>query len=932
MLTNDLFNTDYERRISEGAVDQLEQRRIDDLNMKMDELAKRVKTTADKAHRESLLKAFLKCKEERDSYYKIKEAGIPGNLPPEQVPGKEDLLKGKGRQTYEAVVTPPDAQQRAIETGRGVYNELLKSWEEKKPYIMLPVPGGNLSLTRNQIFNVLLAVKNMKDPEYKKLLATTFNNADKFMSWLPSVMKYKIPQEKPEPAPAGIMPGGQVATQASLPIKEAGQKKKSDITSPKDIGSEYVLQNIRKQYPQATSDLAALARKEIDDQARDQQKIDQLDGVNKKQDQDLDKVMQYAQQQSSKVNQLSQQVRSTPQGPATAPVQSPATAATPEKTVAAKVQPIYIANPEKLPAKDQEIYNRVKELEQELSQKIDAMASWNKVAQQDTGAQAELTALRKDVEGTKNRLASMQKKINKYAIPAPAEINMGKAMQVRPGDILKRSAKKEPEFQFAPATTDDDYNIISQNDFDQLSAAGLGRTEEPSKQMAEGRMGEIDAMRQDLERMNERQFYTAYGLSKAAFQQRYRALLKPAEPGYTNENIDDDDWEEDEGDFVNDPTVHAQVKPQPLPDTVLRAIERNPNMRADIIAAYKRSQGVKEGWSDAIVAQRTGRPRTPYSVYIKGKKWRDFENEDHAEAVANKLRAKFKAEGRDSSVITIAATGSVDEGDTVRLGDVQPGTPGYDAWRKSTHQTAKPGEKVATATPGKQVQAGADKQHLMPRVVPEAGSPAQQAAIAIAMKKAGKKPKHVDEMDKSQPSQERHGDYPLGIKNKDVNMVKPTTKKKVVKDLTKDLEKAFSKEKEVKEDYGSWIVYDPETKQIKKRFKTHTAGKSYAQTHKLGFASSEYYFDNVKQQAVVEDDPMGGATVDIDQMAGAPDDTNPGNLDETQTDYQKRRAQDRKDMELGEESYTKVMESQGITDAKLLAVARRIDAFAKTIK
>ena len=66
--------------------------------------------------------------------------------------------------------------------------------------------------------------------------------------------------------------------------------------------------------------------------------------------------------------------------------------------------------------------------------------------------------------------------------------------------------------------------------------------------------------------------------------------------------------------------------------------------------------GVAEGWSDAIVAQRTGQPRTPYSVYIKGKKWRDFENDDHAEAVANKLRAKFKAEGRDPSVITIAPT------------------------------------------------------------------------------------------------------------------------------------------------------------------------------------------------------------------------------------------------------------------------------------
>ena len=63
-----------------------------------------------------------------------------------------------------------------------------------------------------------------------------------------------------------------------------------------------------------------------------------------------------------------------------------------------------------------------------------------------------------------------------------------------------------------------------------------------------------------------------------------------------------------------------------------------------------------EGWSDAMVARRTGTPRTPYSVYIKGKKWKDFENDDHAEAVANKLKAKFKADGRDPSVITIAPT------------------------------------------------------------------------------------------------------------------------------------------------------------------------------------------------------------------------------------------------------------------------------------
>jgi hypothetical protein len=67
-------------------------------------------------------------------------------------------------------------------------------------------------------------------------------------------------------------------------------------------------------------------------------------------------------------------------------------------------------------------------------------------------------------------------------------------------------------------------------------------------------------------------------------------------------------------------------------------------------------QNMEEGWSDAIVSQRTGRPRTPYSIYIKGRKWKDFADDDHAEAVANKLRAKFEREGRDPSVITVAPT------------------------------------------------------------------------------------------------------------------------------------------------------------------------------------------------------------------------------------------------------------------------------------
>ena len=73
-------------------------------------------------------------------------------------------------------------------------------------------------------------------------------------------------------------------------------------------------------------------------------------------------------------------------------------------------------------------------------------------------------------------------------------------------------------------------------------------------------------------------------------------------------------------------------------------------------AKHKKDLVPMEGWSDKFVAQRTGQPRTPYSVYIKGKKWKDFENDDHARAVMDKLKAKFKADGRDPETITIAPT------------------------------------------------------------------------------------------------------------------------------------------------------------------------------------------------------------------------------------------------------------------------------------
>jgi hypothetical protein len=128
------------------------------------------------------------------------------------------------------------------------------------------------------------------------------------------------------------------------------------------------------------------------------------------------------------------------------------------------------------------------------------------------------------------------------------------------------------------------------------------------------------------------------------------------------------------------------------------------------------------------------------------------------------------------------------------------------------------------------------------------------------------------------------------------------------------MKKAGKKPKQVDEDTGSWIVYDLETKQIKKRFKTHTAGKSYANTHGLGFASSEYYFDTVKEKAMAEaqTDYQKRRARERDVDAGRPVKPVPKN---PQTDYARKRAKDRKDMELGEQSLNEDNASQEAEDA-----------------
>jgi len=68
----------FKQDVKEGTIDDLEARRIEDLNAKMDDLTARAKDTSDPKFKEALRHEFARAKAERDSYYKINVDEAPG--------------------------------------------------------------------------------------------------------------------------------------------------------------------------------------------------------------------------------------------------------------------------------------------------------------------------------------------------------------------------------------------------------------------------------------------------------------------------------------------------------------------------------------------------------------------------------------------------------------------------------------------------------------------------------------------------------------------------------------------------------------------------------------------------------------------------------------------------------------------------------------
>jgi flavodoxin len=249
MLSIDLFDSKYERQLHEGAVDQLEQHRIDILNDRMQELLTRARSASPEM-KASLKQQFEKIKAERDSYYKIKEAGIPGNVPTEKIPGKEELLKGRGRTYYEGEVSEDDVDDFLKAGGKITYGKPQKG--PRKP---------GLGLASRHIGGA----------------------GDKM---------------KPSRTGRGAHTQGK-------PVVSTEDAEKKNSKSPLDQRLQRLKVQARREYPRAHSDEEALLLKLLDKEAQDDRANRQTDA---RQDAELKRNFSLDREQEDEIQDLQTQV------------------------------------------------------------------------------------------------------------------------------------------------------------------------------------------------------------------------------------------------------------------------------------------------------------------------------------------------------------------------------------------------------------------------------------------------------------------------------------------------------------------------------------------------------------------------------------------------------------------------------------------------
>ena len=342
MLSLDLFDSKYEKKLHEGAVDDAEFARLDDLRKKIKVLdLAREKTKDPEMHRAIDDRKKVYADEIKDilSVRGMKEAEQPAQPP------AKGLVKGKD------LVTPQQRVAGATPAKPGVAGAVkdvaggIKRWLQGKPdqgptYEAYTDPAGQVSprATGNANMGLLIKANSFKQvapvtfefpnmapvpltaqqtevlSDYYDGLAdsggqnhfiynvlSSYQELDRLMNKLGAPLKAQVELLPAEPG-----------AQGQLPLQEKKKSKEDDLEAG-DIKVARELQKLRAEYPAARSDVEAVARAEIDSTERNQRQLTAIRGANEKQDALLKQLVDLDQQQGREIDGLDKENNSLEQ-------------------------------------------------------------------------------------------------------------------------------------------------------------------------------------------------------------------------------------------------------------------------------------------------------------------------------------------------------------------------------------------------------------------------------------------------------------------------------------------------------------------------------------------------------------------------------------------------------------------------------------------
>jgi hypothetical protein len=835
MFALDLFNTKYERELQEGALDDTISRtqahlmeplsrraaeirtqlRAGELRpMQIQQLEREYEDLVDK--RMKILKGEITSREECMGYGGLGEAGLPDVAdkqakmaqlnqpnkagtdlvsPQQRVAGAtppSNTTVGKAKSTfasfanwlaggpdtgptYETAVREQAASAISpVTAAKYAYEQMRKAYDENRDIATIQWMNNAIPITmsRNQLYHTMTKLQGMSRQNRNQFALQTLANRDNFALWLGAQKKVATRPTLKQPAdPFQPNLTGYAEPKVGT-VSERAQKKNSEKeVAPQSPEVQRYLTKVRRQSPNATSDLEAIAKDELEKQARVNKNIDDLEAVNARQDAALKKAITLDRRQDTDLEDIENQINQLQdrfQTIKTAKPSSTATTTTPStptptvgattakkkpearaKTVAqeppaqepqARAEPEKQAEPEEKPTLapvDPKIEKKIQGLETLLG-KLER--------KQQNDPTADIEKKIADVENRLKSLADLETaRIN--ALPAQA----AQALNLEPGDSqgakqtkraprvqaplgdldiepaktksakqkfppkpVKSKARVKPKKPAPAATADDDFDVLGlDNPNANLDPAELAAFDEST----------ADQFGQAVQQANRtgKQLQQDPAVRRIKQQKDYELMLKKE----LANRIQDRDESDDEQDFqdvdegrMNELSLEYEDWKRMAPVSFLNrykiskeewynkyrsVVEPKPTRRRMSAQLARSPVGKKMNAMYGSTCPGCGRSTNPDRCVCEG--YQDFKKvEPYAVCLAGKPVKKFDYYEQARQF--------------------------HDNWKKKLYREGNT-EK-------------ADKITLMP-IMDEAANPAQQAAIAVAMKKAGKKPKSVDE-------------------------------------------------------------------------------------------------------------------------------------------------------------------------------------------